>query len=156
MKTLALSSGRAAVVSDRDYAYLQRWTWNCVGGKYAQRKHGQQYIYMHHAARRKGLAASSRIDHVNRNTLDNRRCNLRPADRSCNGANRGKQVNNTSGFKGVCWNRAARKWMAQITVRGVNHYLGVFVSKHEAARAYNRAARKFFGKYACLNRLLGA
>lgn len=152
MKTLPLSNGRAAIVSDCDYAYLRRWTWNCVGGKYAQRKHGEQYVYMHHAvAYRKGIMAWNRIDHANQNTFDNRRCNLRPANRSSNGANRGRQANNTSGFKGVCRHKAAGKWMAQITVKSVNHYLGLFASKHDAARAYNRAARKYFGRYACLN-----
>jgi hypothetical protein len=41
--------------------------------------------------------------------------------------------------------------MAQITVQGINHYLGIFTSKYDAARVYNRAARKHFGKFACLN-----
>ena len=152
MKTVTLSNGKMVSVSNCDYAYVRRWTWNCVGGKYAQRKHGHRYIYMHHAiARRKSITYWKRIDHENQNTFDNCRRNLRPASRSDNGANRRKQTNNTSGFKGVCWHKAANKWMAQITVKGVNHYIGLFKSRLAAARAYNQAARRYFGTFACLN-----
>src|SRR5258708_16286059 len=60
-------------------------------------------------------------DHVNRDGLDNRRCNLRPATGSQNAANKGRQSNNTSGFKGVNWNDGA--WQASLCVNGRREYL---------------------------------
>jgi hypothetical protein len=61
--------------------------------------------------------------------------------------------NNTSGYRGVSRSRNATKWLAQITIHGVNKCLGHFDDKVAAALAYNTAARKHFGKFATLNRI---
>ncbi len=90
-----------------------------------------------------------RIDHVNGNGADNRRANLRIATRSQNGANRGPQKNNTSGYKGV--SRDKQRWQASITVMGVCHRIGGFDTPEEAAVAYDIRAREVFGEYAKLN-----
>lgn len=94
---------------------------------------------------------SSEVDHINGNGQDNRACNLRLADHSQNLANRGRNANNTSGFKGVYWHRRARKWMAQIVVRGKVLYLGLHPDRYAAARAYDRAAIEHFGPFAARN-----
>jgi hypothetical protein len=86
------------------------------------------------------------LDHKDENRSNNSISNLRLADKSLNGANRGKQKNNTSGFKGVKKHR--QKWVAQITVKGENRYLGIFQSPQEAAYAYEKAAREFYGEFA--------
>jgi len=85
------------------------------------------------------------IDHINGNTLDNRSCNLRPATAIENRHNASKQKNNKSGYKGVSPIRG--KWQATIAQR----YLGVFISKEDAAMAVDREARKLYGKFAKLN-----
>jgi hypothetical protein len=103
-------------------------------------------------ARRKGLRGPQ-IDHCNGDKLDNRRCNLRDATTSQNKANEGLRKNNTSGFKGVYWSKWAGKWMAGIKVNYKRIHLGYYMRKVDAARAYNRAARRYFGKYAQLNKV---
>lgn len=61
--------------------------------------------------------------------------------------------NNTSGFKGVSWNRGMKKWSAQIQFERKNVRLGFFVDSKEAARAYNRAAKQYHGEFAKLNKI---
>lgn len=90
-------------------------------------------------------------DHINLDGLDNRRANLRPATHAENLRNRGRQTNNSSGFKGVTWNKRARKWQAQIGMPGSKSYLGIFVDPEEAARAYDAAAIELHGEFARLN-----
>jgi hypothetical protein len=90
------------------------------------------------------------LDHINQDRTDNRISNLRKACRSTNGANRSKQKNNTSGFKGVVqyWRNPSR-WVAQIQVNGKNYYLGIHDTKEKAHKAYLKAAKKHFGEFAC-------
>ena len=90
-------------------------------------------------------------DHINRNKLDNRRCNLRYATPQENSRNRKKARNNTTGFIGVCWHVRNKKYVAQIKVDGKIHNLGQFKTSEEAARARDKAALFFFGKFANLN-----
>jgi hypothetical protein len=90
-------------------------------------------------------------DHKNRNGLDNRRVNLRPANRSQNGANRGLLSSNASGYKGVSWFKGTNKWRTQIVVQGKRISLGLHDNVLDAARAYNKAALRYFGEFACLN-----
>jgi len=91
------------------------------------------------------------IDHVNRDGLDNRSSNLRGATRVSNGYNRTKNENNTSGLKGVSPVLLAGGvvWLAQIIAEGQHHWLGHFATKEEAAKAYQDAAKKYHGEFAC-------
>ncbi len=97
------------------------------------------------------LTGWSFVDHANGDALDNRRVNLRQAQKSTNGMNRGVPQNNTSGYKGVAWSKAARKWRAQIGINGEHRYLGVFQDPADAARAYDAAAIELHGPFARLN-----
>ena len=89
------------------------------------------------------------VDHINHNGLDNRRPNLRLATRSQNAANLGPYANNTSGYKGVDFNRG--KWRARIREGGVRYFLGYFETAEDAARAYDTKAHELFGEFASLN-----
>jgi len=91
------------------------------------------------------------VDHINRNGLDNRRCNLRIGTIAQNAMNKRGQRNASSRFKGVTWSHHVSKWVASINEGGKRRHLGCFVSEIEAALAYDAAARILHGDWACLN-----
>lgn len=74
-------------------------------------------------------------DHLNHDTLDNRRSNLRPCTQSDNMLNRLASRNNTSGFRGVTWSKELCKWRAKVRIRKQLFHLGYFLEKEQAARA---------------------
>jgi hypothetical protein len=90
-------------------------------------------------------------DHKNRDTLDNRKSNLRICSHQLNHGNRTKQSNNSSGYKGVLWHKQRSKWWARIQIKGKQISLGCYRDKDDAARAYDYAALKYFGEFARFN-----
>jgi hypothetical protein len=92
------------------------------------------------------------VDHKNRNTLDNRRENLRLATHSQNQCNKSKTSKKTSSrFIGVFFEKSSAKWVARIALRGKRFWLGRFSSEIDAAHAYDAAAKKHHGEFAKLN-----
>ncbi len=91
------------------------------------------------------------IDHRDRDGLNNQDENLRLCSRSQNKQNQGKYKNNTSGYKGVCWGEKRKKWRAYIFASGKQIYLGFYETPEIAARAYDEAAKKYFGEFAVIN-----
>lgn len=92
------------------------------------------------------------VDHINRNSLDNRRCNLREVSRIENYRNAKKRSKkSTSKFKGVYWHKMVKRWYANICIDYKSIYLGCFLLEIDAAKAYNEAAIKYFGEFAVLN-----
>ncbi len=100
-----------------------------------------------------------RTDHKNRNRLDNRRSNLRSITHNGNTHNAKLRSDSTSGFRGVyrakSHGRYTGKWKAEIVFQGRAYGLGVHCTKQDAARAYDKAALKFYGRFACTNAMLG-
>lgn len=94
------------------------------------------------------LSRNERVDHINRNGLDNRRSNLRLATHSQNMINRKLQANNSSGYRGVYWHTRDKKWISQIRVNNKSVYLGCFLEIQDAVSAYQDAAKKYFGDFA--------
>jgi hypothetical protein len=88
------------------------------------------------------------IDHANGIGSDNRFVNLRKATHAQNGANRGAQSNNTSGFKGVDYHKQTNKWRARIKVNGIDFHLGLYDNKEDAAIVYKKAAIDHCGEFA--------
>jgi HNH endonuclease len=91
------------------------------------------------------------VDHINGDTLDNRRSNLRICTNRQNLLNRKKPSNNTSGFVGVHWNKQKNKWHTRINDRGHNYHVGYFDKPEFGALAYDWAASILYGEYARLN-----
>jgi len=87
------------------------------------------------------------VDHINLNTLDNRRSNLRICSPTENKRNCKKNKRNSSGFKGVSWNKPWGKWLAYISIDGKNKYLGAFDDKNKAYEAYCKASKKYHKEY---------
>lgn len=92
------------------------------------------------------------IDHINNNALDNRKANLRPATPAQNARNRRKMAAKTSSrYKGVSYHAGQKKWCASIRVDGQYKYFGLFNNEVSAAKAYDRAARKYHKEFAVTN-----
>lgn len=153
---IPLTQGKFAIVDEADAEMvLNRGTWQALRtpwGFYAARGECRpsRTIYMHWL-----IAGCKRPDHVNRNRLDNRRVNLRPATAEQNNANRPAFHNNKSGFKGVHWSQRRQRWIAEITINRRKVNLGRFDDPLDAARAYNAAALAAWGGFAWLNPIPG-
>ena len=87
-------------------------------------------------------------DHINRNPLDNRKSNLRPATITQNSQNKQRARNNTSGIIGVNWNNREQKWIARIQVDGKRILLGKFDVKSDATKARLSAEQRYFKEFA--------
>jgi hypothetical protein len=98
-----------------------------------------------------GALSDKQVDHINLNTLDNRKCNLRLASHQENIWNRAKTSRNTVGYKGVYRCSGSRRFRAMIQKNGNLRHLGCFDTREEAAIAYNHAAIEAFGEFANLN-----
>jgi hypothetical protein len=121
------------------------------------RINGMQYrvhIIVWMLINREPVPVGYEVDHINRQSTDNRPCNLRLATRIQNITNRGLYHNNRSGYKGVTYSRG--KFLAQIAAHGVHHHLGTFSTDTEAADAYDQAALELHGtEFALTNARLG-
>jgi hypothetical protein len=91
------------------------------------------------------------LDHINRNKLDNRSCNLREATQAENVLNRSANKNSKLGYKGICYRKRSNKYEPKICYKNKIYYLGTYITPEEAAEAYNKKAIELFGEYACLN-----
>lgn len=109
MKRIKLTQGKYALVDNEDFEWLNQWKWHMSSHGYVMRRPPQsRIVYMHRLIN--GTPDDSDTDHINRNKLDNRRENLRIANKILNGRNRGENKNNTSGHKGISWDKRVRKW----------------------------------------------
>ena len=87
------------------------------------------------------------IDHINHNTYDNRKMNLRKTTTSENQTNKKIQTNNTSGVTGVRWVKNRNKWVACININKKSIQLGSFLKFEDAVTARKEAEDKYYGEY---------
>ena len=114
----------------------------CVGINYKSYRAHRLVFLMH-----KGYLPKT-IDHINGDRLDNRIENLRAATVGQNQHNRKTNANNTSGYKGVSWNKGCNKWLSQIKLEGKRIHLGYFDNVEEAAEVMRKAREELHGDFA--------
>lgn len=157
MKTIPLTQGKVAIVDDEDYEWLNQWKWYTIKNRhyfYAVRNIGkyphQKRIRMHRQILNCPLG--KQVDHKDHNGLDNRKTNIRTCSRTENiRYQRPQRRNKSSKFKGVYWLTKRKLWRAHIKYQGKTVYLGRFHNEIEAAKAYDKATKQYFGEFACLN-----
>ena len=103
---------------------------------------------------RPDLGQALRVDHIDRNRVNNQVSNLRYATDSQNGANRTKKANTSSTYRGVCWDSTRKKWRVDIMQNYRRNHIGYYDDEREAARAYNARAHELFGEFANLNEIM--
>jgi hypothetical protein len=174
-RKIPLTQGKYAIVDPDDYQRLAKYKWRLCKTKgkntlYAERSIRLQTgrysrILMHRQVlnpsetrnpRRTRVTGHERpatnlvIDHINRNGLDNREANIRPATVAQNAWNSRKR-NPHSKYKGIWFAKDKQKFRACITANGKRHHLGYFADEISAAKAYDEAAKKYHGEFAVLN-----
>jgi hypothetical protein len=88
------------------------------------------------------------LDHIDGNRVNNKIENLRPATPFENNRNARTRKDNTSGIKGVYWNKRAKKWMAKIKINKERKHIGCFKTLEEAAEAIKKAREELHGEFA--------
>lgn len=157
-----LTQGQLALVDDDDFEQLNAHKWYAWWNPHTQSFYAERNDYssgkkrtilMHRQI--VGAVFGSVVDHINHDTIDNQRCNLRVCLSGENQRNTRKQRNGKSLFKGVSRHSLTEKWRARIHVNGREIALGLFDSPESAAKAYDAAARLHFGEFALTNENLG-
>lgn len=149
MKEIELTQGKVAIVDDEDFEYLSQWKWcaafmtrNFYAAKSISINGQRKVILMHRFIL--NPEKNMVVDHINGNTLDNRRENLRICTPRENSRNRKKRTISKNKYKGVA--NSNGKFIARIEI-----HLGTFENEIDAAKAYNEAAKNLFGDFAKLN-----
>lgn len=153
-KKISLTQGQFALVDDEDYEWLNQWKWIArwsentksyyvLRTKYYnegnKRKHKTIYLGREIMQTPEGLVC----DHINHDTLDYSKTNLRNVSVRQNNQNRRDGI---SKYPGVIWHKRDKKWQAQITINGKCKFLGYFDDEREAAKAYEKALREKCGE----------
>ena len=161
MKTIPLTQGKFALVDDEDYDYINQWKWYLDKGTrkkeypYASRNKiksegGKRGVVKMHRVIM-NTPADMVVDHIDHNGLNNQKYNMRncyPDQNAKNSTGYGE-----SSYLGVSFDhrKKRKKVRAQICVEGKSIGLGYYLTEEDAARAYDRGARHYFGEFANLN-----
>lgn len=156
MKQIQLTKGFVASVDDCDFLRLWlmgSWHHATTGGlSYAAKRQNGDFIYMHRVIAEWAYGKSAlTVDHIDGDTLNNQRHNLRYATKTEQQHNKKCAPNKSSDFKGVYFDCRAGNWVASIYCRGHKYWLGSFDNELNAAKAYDIKARELFGSFARLN-----
>lgn len=166
-KAIPLTQGKFAIVDEDDYEKIMQYKWQwqlSTRGRfgYARRKQHVSYIggkqktksiFLHKFIMKAEVGQI--VDHINRNSLDNRKQNLRFCTISENARNKSKMIGAMSIYRGVYKDINRAKWKANIRLNGKLHHIGSYLKEEDAAIAYNEMAKKYFGESALLNIISG-
>lgn len=151
--SVALTHGLFARIDIDDKPTVEGVKWSVSESKgvgYAQGWVNGRVVGMHRLI--VSAPQGTRVDHINKDTLDNRRSNLRICTNSQNMANRvGPPSNNATGYLGVRLTKNGKRFVAFIGHMNTTKYIGTFDTPEEAARARDRTAKGIFGEFAYLN-----
>jgi hypothetical protein len=156
-KTITLTQGKKTIVDDEDFRGLTAHRWKAhrqtadgsfyaTSNKWDYSIQGYRFIQMHRVLM--DAQPGQVVDHINGNTLDNRRSNLRLATVQENACNKKVRADNKTGFKGVI--RKGRGYQAMIMVNKKQTHLGSYDTAEKAYEAYCSAAKKLHGEFARL------
>jgi hypothetical protein len=154
MKTISLSKGFSAVIDDVDYAAVTavgNWTYESGYAihHYVDQEGKRKRLWMHrlimNRVTQSPIPTGMQVDHINANRLDNQRSNLRLATRSENQAAKGVQINSSSGYKGVRYN----KGKYEVRLRHYHHrlYLGRYETLEQAHAVYAYVHIMLWGEF---------
>lgn len=155
---IKLTRGRFTKVDPWNFHRLNQYKWYCENSRnvlYATRKTKKKEggkrrdIRMHNQI--KTAPPGFELDHINRNSLDNREANIRIVTHQQNLMNCKVKKQKSSRYKGVIFHKHNKKWCASITKNYKKIHIGYFQSEEEAATAYDDAAFRYHGLYAYLN-----
>ena len=156
MKEIILTKGYVALVDDCDYEkvaihswYAATTTYRADGTPRIYAAKGTNPCYMHRFILQ--AAKLTMVDHIDGNTLNNQRANLRLCTNAENSRNSKGTKGTTSKYKGVHFRRAGQDWLAQITCNYKNIYIGIYKTEVLAAKAYDQKAKELFGAFARCN-----
>jgi len=160
MKKILLTKNQFSIVDDEDFDKVNKHKWCSSFNRYTRcyvalralpKEDGgkKQMLLMHRFILNapKGIM----VDHINHNSLDNRKINLRLCTNSQNQMNVLKHKKSLSGYKGVSLNKETMKWISKIVFNKKTINLGYFIDKIDAAKAYNEKAKELFGEFACFS-----
>ncbi len=141
------SSGMSATIDESDLSVIAGYTWsyNRANG-YAVYTNRKNPLRMHRLI--VNAPQGMEVDHINGDRLDNRRCNLRLATKAENVRNQKLHKNNTTGFKGVCWDKRGKTFNAKIMLNRKTINIGRYETAEEAYAAYCKSAAELFGEFA--------
>lgn len=154
--------GKYAIVDDDDFARVSKFKWHVLVDSRLHKPSPSSVVSAEKKTRKTiylgrfitNAPKGKVVDHINHNIFDNRKSNLRICTQSENTLNRRIPHDNKSGFKGVHFN--GYKWIALIGVNDKLKYIGGFENRIDAAKAYNEAAIKYHGDFACINVLINS
>lgn len=147
--------GRFAVIDDEDFDLVNQYKWRVSysGPRklYVVTGKSPNLIRIHRLLT--GVGKSKQVDHINHDTLDNRKINLRICTQSQNQHNSLVRKDSSSGYKGVSFHKGIKKWGARFQTKNTRKFLGWFETAKEAAQAYNKVANELDKEFALLNDL---
>lgn len=153
MIVVPLTKGYVAYIDDCDAQRVSYHSWCVQTGNakpYAKSMINNESTLLHRFIL--GLTVyDPEVDHKDRNGLNCTRENMRLCTPTQNRMNTGLRRNNTTGYKGVSYHKANRKYTAYIAINGKRQYIGSYDDSISAALAYDQKAREHFGLFAHLN-----